>query len=242
MFRNQRLRPDAAEEFLRNMPEDLRQKLIDDYVREEVLYREALALGLNDNNYTARRRLISQLEYINQGFIYESLELTEQDLQDHYDENKARYFVAPQMTFTHVYFSSDKVGVEVAEEKARAKLVELNASSVPFHLAATHGEHFLYHRNYVNKEKEEIASHFGEPFADQVFTFVAGDTWQGPVLSAYGAHLILLSGAKAGYYPSLEEVRARVADDVTRVKVAEELALFYQEVRGTYDIEVRISP
>lgn len=238
MFRNQRLRQDDAGEFLLNMPEENRQKLIEDYVKEEVLYREAIALGLNENNYTARRRLISQLEYINQGFIYESLTLTDQDLQDHYDENKDRYFVAPQITFTHVYFSAETAGVEAAEQSARGKLAELNDSSVAFHLAATHSEHFLYHRNYVNKEAEEVASHFGDQFASRVFAFDVSDVWQGPIASSYGSHLILLSSSKPGYYPALQEVQARVADDVTRIKVAEELARFYQEVRSTYDIEV----
>jgi peptidyl-prolyl cis-trans isomerase C len=238
MVRNPRIGPTEAKAYLEAMASEERTRLVEDFVREEVMYREAIALGLDENNYSARRRLITQLEYINQGFVYESLEIFEQDLLDHYQEHRDRYFAAAQITFTHVYFGTEQHG-EQALAKATEELAHVNEKSLPFHLAASRGDHFLYHRNYVNKELEEVASHFGESFADDVFELQAKDaTWQGPFVSAYGAHLVLVTSMKAGYFPMLDEVRARVADDVSRVKLEEAQEKLYQEMRSAYVIDV----
>jgi len=236
MFQNQRLGPDAASEYLASLDADQRNELVENYIREEVLYREAVALGLNKNNYGARRRLISQLEYINQGFIRESLVITEDELQAYYEANRERYFVAARITFTHVFFAGEPDD-HSARALAEQELLHLNESRLPFHLAGSRGDHFLYHRNYVNKEQEEVASHFGDGFALDVFKLEeAGSSWRGPFQSTYGYHLVLVSSVKPGYYPRLDEVRTRVTDDVTRVRVEEKLDQFYQEVRDTYYI------
>ena len=238
MARNPRIGPTEAKAYLESMASEERARLVEDFVREEVMYREAVALGLDENNYSARRRLIAQLEYINQGFVHESLEIFEQDLLDHYQEHPDRYFAAAQITFTHVYFGSERHG-EQTHAKATEELAHVNEKSLPFHLAASRGDHFLYHRNYVNKEREEVASHFGESFANEVFELQSENTtWQGPLISAYGAHLVLVTSIKAGYFPALDEVRARVAGDVARVKVEEAQEKLYQEMRSAYVIEV----
>jgi len=239
MYRNPRLDPEEASELLASLNGKQRNGLVETYIREEVMYREAVALGLDKNNYNARRRLIAELEYINQGFIRESLIITDDDLQAHYEDNRVRYFVAPQGTFTHVYFASDQRGDNAAHSLAEEELLQLNESNIPFHQAASHGDHFLYHRNYVSKEQEEVASHFGRGFAGDVFALTASDTqWKGPIRSAFGYHLVLVTSIKPGYYPPLKEIRVRVEDDVTRLRVEEEIERFYREVRSTYFISI----
>ncbi len=253
-YRNPRLTPEAAVEYLAAQPEEQRRELVEDFVREEVMYREAIALGLNENNYSARRRLIAQLEYINQGFIYETLTLTDGDLQAHYEENRERYYVVPKATFTHVYFGDRRDDARNEDGRApgqpgtdtpsiqavaNTELLFLNANKLPFHKAASRGDHFLYHRNYVDKDQEEVSSHFGSGFAREVFALTdETDGWRGPFKSDYGYHLVLISSLKPGYYPSLDDVRARVADDVTRLRVEQELDRTYREVQRTYEIRV----
>ena len=238
MFRNPRLSLESASEYLEGLDDAQRGRLTEDFVREEVLYRQAIALGLDENNYNTRKRLIAQLEYINQGFIYDSLELSEAELIDHHEKNRDRYYVPHQVTFTHVYFSLDRRG-DSAGEQARDELMYLNKVSLPFHLAASRGDHFLYHRNYVNKNKEEVASHFGESFAAEVFAVdQVQEDWIGPFRSEYGFHLLLLTTVKGGYFPPLDEVRARVADDVTQKRVREELDRIYRDIRGTYEVQI----
>ena len=75
-----------------------------------------------------------------------------------YEKYKDRYFIATQITFTHVYFSGERSDDRSARLMAEQELRHLNESRLPFHLAASRGDHFLYHRNYVNKDQEEVVA------------------------------------------------------------------------------------
>ena len=238
-FRSKIFEADRIGDALDNLPEEELQKLIDDYVREEALYREAKALNLDKNDYTSRRRLIRQLEFINQGFISSSITLSEMDLQGHLDAHNDRYYVPPKITFTHVFFNADKRGEDSAHALALAKLDELNESQVPFHKALSHGDRYLYHRNYVNKEADEIASHFGPAMQKQLFALDANDKiWHGPFHSPYGSHLVMVTRHTTGYAPPLKEVRQRVEQDAIQARLKLELDRINQSIVDAYEVEV----
>lgn len=188
-----------------------RGRLIKDYVREEALVREAKALQLDRNDYVARRRLIQQLEFITRGFAEQNLLLSEQQVQQYYREHRTEYAVEPKVTFAHVFFSSERRGAARAEALARAELSLLNRRRARFAEAPAHGERFLYHVNYVQREPAEVASHFGGAMQAQLFALEPSDrTWRGPFESAYGFHLVLLVARQSGFVPPLEEIRERV--------------------------------
>ena len=239
LSRDPRLNKNSAAKYLGSLDADLRNKLSEDYIREEVMYREALALGLDKNSYGARRRLIAQFEYINQGFIYDALQISEEELEDYFSQNRDRYMVPPKVTFTHVFFSRD-LHAEATHDLAKAELIALNSTRLPFHLAASRGDHFLYHRNYVDKDEQEIASHFGSSFASNVFALEQeGGFWRGPFKSEYGVHLILVTSKNEGYLPNFDQVQGRLIDDVTQIKVRVELDRLYGELKKTYRIKIR---
>ena len=122
---------------------------------------------------------------------------------------------------------------------AIAELAYLNNVNLPFHHASSRGDHFLYHRNYINKNKDDVASHFGPSFAASVFAVdQAQANWLGPFQSEYGYHLVLLSSYKEGYVPPLTDIQAKVLDDLTRIRVKEQLDRLYEEVRSTYEIQI----
>ncbi|XOV90460.1 MAG: peptidyl-prolyl cis-trans isomerase [Pseudomonadota bacterium] len=233
-YRNPRLAGSAALTYLGTLDEESRSQLVEDFVRDEVLYREALAMGLNQSNYLAKRRLIAQLEYLYQGIAYDALELTEEDISSFYAEHSDRYRVPEQRTFTHVFFSMD--GREDASFVAEQELKWLNEVSLPFHQSAGRGDHFLYHRNYVNKSLEEVAAHFGNAFAEATFALNEDTQWQGPIRSAYGEHLVLVASLKEEYLASLAEVKARVADDLARDRMQHALDAFYETAREGYRV------
>ncbi len=188
-----------------------RGRLTKDYVREEALVREAKALQLDRNDYVARRRLIQQLEFITRGFAEQNLLLSEQQVQQYYREHRTEYAVEPKVTFAHVFFSSEQHGVARAEALARAELSLLNRRRARFADAPAHGERFLYHVNYVQREPAEVASHFGGAMQAQLFALEPIDrTWRGPFESAYGFHLVLLVARQSGFVPPLAEIRERV--------------------------------
>jgi hypothetical protein len=209
-------KPSQAKAVLEAMNAEDRQRLVDDYVRNEVLFREAMALNLNKNDQIIRRRLIQKMDYLAQGFYNEAEPLTEDDLRTYYAEHNQEYKKAASATFTHVFISSDSREVSQAKDIADSLLKTLNAEQVPFENAPGYGERFLYNRNYVNRDDDEIGSHFGDDFKQSVFALEVADSWQGPVQSSYGWHLVLLKKNTPAYIPEFEEISSAVFADVQR--------------------------
>ena len=239
-FMQQRTRVFGAtgvEEMLDNLSNKDLNQLIKDYVRDEVLYREAKALKLDQNDFTARRRLIQQLEFINQGVLFNASNLSDDELKAYLQSHQVRYRVDSKITFTHVYYSNEKNGSGQARAMAETKLVELRNDMVPFHRSPGHGDRFLYHRNYVNREADEILSHFGEAMQKKLFLkYGKGKGWFGPLESDYGFHLILVSSQRDGYLPKLDDVRARVSQDAAQDWVKDEMEKVTQTIIEQYQI------
>lgn len=238
-YRAKNLQAGRTEDLLDSLSEEELGALITDYVREEALYREAKALNLEKSDYSLRRRLVRQLEFINQGLVSTTIALTEDDLQQYLDTNMDRYYVPPKITFTHVFFNRENHGEERAQALAREKLSALNASRVPFHEGLSHGDRFLYHRNYVDKDANEIASHFGSDMQAQLFAQEANsEIWRGPFRSPYGYHLAMVTRLKQGYDPPLSEVRNRVEQDAMQARLEAELERIAQSIVRGYEVEI----
>ena len=237
--RDPRLNVDSATTALGIVTDKERDALIEQYVREEVLFRQARAIGLDQYDYSGRRRLIAQLDYINGGFIEEALEFPDDKLRAFHEANSGRYLVPTKITFTHVYFRSNTRG-QSAKAPAIEKLEELNEDAVPFHVGPSRGDLFLYHKNYVAKEREEVASHFGADFAEAVFKLAPSERWVGPIASEHGYHVVMVSSRKPGHSPSLAEVRQRVVQDITSERMRDELDAYYRDARSDYDIVIEL--
>ena len=198
-----------------------RQRLVDDYARNEALFREAMALNLDKNDQVIRRRLIQKMDYLTQGFYDDIEPLTEEDLRVYYQEHQQSYKKLASATFTHVFISSEKRSVDEAKNLAIELHSQLIAEQVPFEKAPGYGERFLYHRNYVNRDDDEIGSHFGDGFQQQLFDYQVSDQWQGPVQSNYGWHLVLLVKNTPAYIPELVEIASTVFTDAQRQRLQE---------------------
>jgi hypothetical protein len=228
-----------AEQKLNSLSDDELQRLIDDYVREEVLHREALQLGLGEDDYVIRRRLVQKLEFITEGFAEAGARIDQPALRRYFDANKGDYYVEPFATFAHVFFDTENRPREEAREAAEKKLVELNRKGVPFAEAPQHGDRFLYHVNYVERTPEYVASHFGVPMAEAVFGLEPNDLmWKGPFDSQYGVHLVMLTTSEPGREPELSELEGRIREDARRAMIREETDSAIADVVGTYDVRV----
>ncbi len=236
-LRAKTFKPDQAEAALTAMSADDRQRLVGDYARNEVLFREAMAIGLDKNDQIIRRRLIQKMDYLAQGFFDESEPLTEADLRAFYAGRKQDYKKAAEATFTHVFVSAQNRSAEDARAIADKLLGQLNADRAPFENASRYGERFLYNRNYVNREDDEIGSHFGQSFQETVFALSTGDQWQGPVQSNYGWHLVLLVKNAAAYIPEFEEVSSAVFADAQRQQQREVKSHAIDKLMAKYQIE-----
>lgn len=215
-----------------------RKALVDAYVKEEALYREARALGLDETDYVIRRRLVQAMEY-----LYESaVDSTPADASDpavvrYFDANKARYAAPATVTFTHVFFDG-AAGREAARARATATLRKLRSGRVPFEGAPRHGDRFPYYVNYVEEPREVVVSHFGEAVAQQVFGATAPGDWQGPFESPHGFHLLLVAARSAGRTPALEEVMPLVAVDFRRDQASRRQEALIRAAIESYRVEV----
>ena len=239
-FRAKIIQPDTFAAELESLSVDELQSLIDNYVREEVLFREAKNLGLDKDDYGARRRLIQQLEFINQGVVSSSIQLTEVELKSYLMENQDRYREPATISFTHVFLNAKLHGADGANKRAQALLSELNSKpSIPFQDAGRFGDRFLFHLNYVGKDSAEINSHFGAEMGKSLFALKPSeDRWQGPLQSEYGSHLILLIEKTEPGLPTFADLRSRLKEDAFQARLRDRLFQLEKSVVDQYAITI----
>lgn len=227
---------DTAQQ-LQAMSDEQRQQLTDAFIREEVLYREAKALALDSNDYVARQRLIQQMRYLTESFVQVTVDDSDAVVERYLAENSDRYRKPAEATFTHVFFSTAKRPAEQAKALAENQLQQLNHESIPFHRATAFGERFLYHRNYVKKEADHIASHFGDTMQQALFALTPSDKqWHGPYQSPYGFHLVLLTQNTPAAMPSLAEVKGRVMQDLYREQQQQAVNKAIEQLISRYQV------
>ena len=241
-------KPEDALKTIQGLTLAKRQRLIESYVQSEVLYREALALNLERDDQIIRRRLMQKMDYLAQGFYDEKAPLTEVDLRAYYETNREDYRRVATATFTHVFVASGKgLSWEKGEARALKLLKGLNAGQVPFENSGLYGERFLYNRNYVNRDDEEIASHFGLNFKQEIFSLVLSNPpgplkWQGPLKSNYGWHLVLVTKKTPMYIPEFQDVSAAVLADAQRQQQREIKQLAIEMLISKYQVVDKTEP
>jgi len=219
-FQNKAFNAELALAKWQSMSPAEKQDLANDYIREEVMYREALNLGLEVDDQIIRRRLIQKIEFINTGFSSDVAKIDEDELQDYFKKHISDYEIDASITFSHVFFDKDnKLGAH--QQLAGKALSELNQKNVPFENAAQYGQRFYFHRNYVDRTHNFVASHFGEAFSEQVSSLKQANIWYGPITSKYGSHLVMVKKNQPARLPDLVEVAPQVLQDLQRIKQGE---------------------
>ncbi len=187
--------------------------LVDDFVRQEVLYREALALGLDRGDVVIRRRLAQKLEFLTEDLAAQ-LQPPDAALQTYFEANRERYRFPELRSFTHVFFNLDERG-ETTYAAADSVLADLRASPDAASRAGEFGDRFMLARHYQAASPQEVQRLFGGRFADALFELEPGE-WQGPVVSGYGLHLVLVTDVEESLMPELDEVMDEVLTDYQR--------------------------
>ncbi len=238
-YQSQAFNEEVFEKRLASMSEKELEQLINSYIRDEVLYREAMAMGLEKEDNIIRRRLIQKVEFISEGVAEAGTKLTDKEIADYYEENKQKYYLSPYVTFTHVFFDFERWGVEEAEAKAKAEVAYLNNNNITFNQATSRGDRFFYHTNYVQRDLEYVKSHFGPSMASAIFEATPSDSrWIGPLNSEYGYHLVMLTDNVQGRYPDLDEIKERVAYDAERDYIRDQNEKVIQQIIDGYDVRV----
>jgi len=225
--------------FLDDMSARETADLIVEAAREEILYREALAMGLDRDDYIIRSRLVQKLRYLAEGFASDADVLSEEDIESYFEANRDNYEFDPFITFTHVFFNAERRGWDEARELAEAKLQELNEGSVPFDESSAHGDRFPYFVNYIERPPQLIASHLGGEMSDALFRLPADEAlWRGPFESRFGTHLALIADQQPRRMPSFGEVRDRVAADAQAARDRDLTDAAIDEIVARYTIVI----
>jgi hypothetical protein len=175
--------------------------MVDNYVREEIYLREALALGLDRNDEIVRRRLAQKYDFLQQDMAVPR-EPSEQQLKTYFDAHRAEFAVPERRSFDQIYFSADQRGDGAARELAESALTRLLYGQ-----AAT-GDEFPGPPVVSNLSLEETGRLFGgDSFAPRVFDAPQG-RWIGPLRSGFGWHLVHVSQVTPAKVRSLDEARA----------------------------------
>jgi len=206
-----------------------------DFVREEVLYREALALGLDRDDLVVRRRLVQKMEML---ALRDGSGVSESDLMDHYLAHRADYALPESVSFRHVFFSAAArgAGTRAAARAALAEVRDHGASGV-----SGLGDPPPIPPEVSDWTRSMVAARFGTGFAEAVFE-AGPDGWSGPVASAYGVHLVLVTRRAPARVPDFAEVAARIATDLDAARRAGALDRVYATVRDAYQVEIEPAP
>jgi hypothetical protein len=211
------------------------QGLIDDYVREEVYYRESLALGLDRDDIIIRRRLRQKMEFLSQD-LADAVGPTDDELREFLEANRDQYRVEPRYTLAQRYFggTGDAGVTRLAAEEALARTEDPSLLD-----GAPVGERSMLPVDLTDVPSREVARVFGTRFAEQLADLPVG-RWSGPVESGYGHHLVYLRERVDGRVPALEEVLPAVVRDweaQRREAVNDQL---YEELLGRYTVIVEL--
>ena len=203
------------------------QGLIQDHIREEVYFRESLALGLDRGDIIIRRRLRQKMEFLTQD-LADAVEPTEEELQTFLDANVDDYRIPPRYTLSQWYFQGNDAAMR-AEQTAAA----LGDPADP--AAGPEGDRSMLPARLEDVPSREVARVFGEEFLQGLADLPVG-RWSGPVESGYGTHLVYVHERVEGRRPTLDEVRPFVVRDWTIQKREEVNDSVYQRMLNQYTV------
>lgn len=205
--------------------------LIVDYLNEQLLAREARALGLEDNDVIIRRRLAQKLSFIIDDTTRRA-EPTEQELQQYYEANARRFRSDARISFEQIYFNPQRRAD--ARSDAEGALKQLLAEGATT-WNANLGDRLLVRSELRDETEQSVASTFGPDFARAVFALGAS-SWSGPVQSGYGLHLVRVSAMKEASDPPFSEIRERVVAEWKRERETQAKERYLAELRKKYDV------
>ena len=208
------------------------QKLVDNYVHDEVLYQEALALGLDNKDIIVRRRLIQKMQFLVQD-VAGIKEPSEEELQGYLENHSDRYTIPGRFSFKQVYFSQELHG-DNTESDAKNLLIQLqnNPNQTP-----PRGDRSMLPTTYTLASAKTLNNTFGGTLAREMAE-VTEKGWQGPFHSAYGSHLVNVTEIEPGHPATLAEVRKNVRLDYLRDQKQKQDELFYQKLRDRYRVSI----
>ena len=213
--------------------------LIENRIKEEILYREALAMGLDKDDTIVKRRMAQKMEFLAED-VSAAHEPTAEELRAWFAKNTKLFTQPARVTFRHLYFSPDRRGKSAWSDAERA-LTKLKGKPAAWAGAAALGDSFMFQDYLADRTPEQIAKDFGPAFAKALFVQKPGE-WAGPIESGYGWHLVFLDSLTPERASSFEEVEPDVKTAWLAARKAEAWDKAYKAMRAKYELVLPAPP
>jgi len=202
--------------------------LVDDHVLGEVLYREAIALGLDQGDTIIRRRLRQKMEFLADDLA--EGEASEEELGAFLKQHPERFRDEAKSTFEHIVFrpGSGQHAERLLEKLKAGETVDVATAGDPVPLPAS----------FEAAREGEIRAQFGDRFTEQLAELGLG-VWRGPVESPYGRHLVRVRERVPGRVPELGEIRAVVEREWLAQRRQAAQDAWFRELRSRYVVTLQ---
>jgi parvulin-like peptidyl-prolyl cis-trans isomerase-like protein len=213
------------------------QGLVDDYIRDEVFYREGRAAGLDRDDVIIRRRVRQKMEFLAEDMS--APEPGEEQLAAYLKANPERFRTQDRLTFQQVFLSAARRGRAIDDDSKQVANALDRAEAAVDKTAL--GDPFLLGEEFQAVSQSEVASLFGESFAKQISVMEPG-RWQGPISSSFGQHFVNIGERISGILPPLDVVRETVRREWSNARRLEAERKLYGSLRERYEIVVETQP
>lgn len=230
LFQTQWRREPTAEEL---------HRLVENKIQGEVLYREALAIGLDKNDEIVKRRMAQKMQFLAED-VAAAREPTTEELRTWFEKNSDKFSMPMRVSFRHLYFSPDRRGMRARDDAAEA-LTKLVGRPGDSKAASTLADPFMLQDYYGDRAPDYLGKEFGPQFAQALEKLPVG-SWQGPIESGFGWHLVFVDSATPGRVPVFEEIE----QEVKKAWLGEQKALAwqkaYKDMRAKYTVLLPAPP
>jgi hypothetical protein len=214
-------------------------RLVENRVQEEILYREGLALGLDKDDTIVKRRMAQKMQFLAEDVAAAQAPTTD-DLRRWYEQVSDQFAAPPRVSFRHLYFSPDRRGARARDDAANA-LPRVAGQPEDSNVATSLADPFMFQAYYRDRAPENLAKEFGPRFAMAVGNLQPG-SWQGPIESGFGWHLVFVDTLIPGRVPAFEEIEADVRTAWLADQKARAWQKAYKEMRAKYTVLLPVVP
>ena len=205
--------------------------MVEDKIKEEVLYREGLAMGLEKGDTIVKRRMAQKVQFLAED-VATAHEPATAELKAWFEKNSSKFAMPSRYSFRHIYFSPDKRGTNAHEDAAQA-LARIAGQPENSTLSPSVADRFMFQDYYGDRTPSAIAKKFGPQFAVAIERLKPG-SWQGPIESGFGWHLVFVDAVIPGRVPAFEEVESEVKTAWLGEQKAQAWQKAYQSLRSNY--------
>jgi hypothetical protein len=209
--------------------------LVNSYVREEILYRQAVAMGLDEDDPVTRRRMAQRLEFLTSDLAL-VVEPEEAELERYFQDNIDQFRAPNLISFIQVYFDPDARGDSTLDD-ANEALEALKTAGVPDPGSLQAGDSFMLPGYFASATELEVRKRLGGGFTESLIELEPG-VWHGPVLSGFGVHLVYVFEKLQAPAPDLADVRPQVLEAWQREQMDTFNKKFYEGLKDRYTVIV----